>query len=682
MDFLCVGKRKGVLHNVDLLMLQQIRMAVFVVGLVVGVGAARAQEPTEVDTEFEEILALDIDDLMVTSVAKREQKQTDAAAAVYVVTQEEIRRAGVFSIPEALRLVPGLQVARVSANDWAVSSRGFNGALSNKLLVMIDGRSIYTPVFSGTYWDDQSTMIQDIDRIEVIRGPGGTLYGANAMNGVVNIITKSAKETQGNLISGLGNDKSGRIEGRHGGKIDEDTFYRTYLQSSNVGASKNLLERSNNDDWYRRRTGFRIDGAGKGKDTYTLQGDAYHGEQSALNTTATLIAPTFTQTSISQDESYGGNVLGRWNHKMADKTALTVQAYVDYYTRKEYVADQSVGTADIQIQHDLAGLHGRHHIIYGGGARIYNERIDGTFAAFVNESNASHGIANFFVQDEYTFIPNTLYGTVGSKFEYNDYTGFEVQPNVRLAWHPTKNQIVWGAISRAVRTPSSIEEDVSLAAFTTAGAPPNVSRIVGNPNQRSEELIAYELGHRIQPTKHLSFDTALFYNDYDDIQTIGFPGAAFLAPDGLSNIIPYRLNNEGSGDVYGVEVSSNWNVTEDWRLTGSYSLLKMDLDVSSAAFTNLNSGENNAPVNQFSLRSYLNLTDTVQWDNITYYVDNLSAPVGSYLRYDTRLAWQALPGLEVSLIGRNLLDDSHPEFPATPQAQFSRGVIGQVLWKF
>lgn len=617
------------------------------------------------DPEFDQILSQDINDLTVTSVAKRSQRLADTAAAVYVITQEDVRRAGIYSIPEALRLVPGVQVAKISGDRWAVSSRGFNGAINNKLLVLIDGRAIYTPVFSGVYWGDQGTSINDIDRIEVIRGPGASLYGANAVNGVINIITKSAEDTQGNMVSATTTAKgNGIYEARHGGKTQGNHYYRGYAQYYD-GLS-----------WHRARGGFRLDGKMSDSDHYTLQADAYGGEQDTKTNRAVLTAP-FSQLTASTDGVAGGNVLGRWSRAMSSDENIMVQSYVDHYARTELTADQHVSTADMQAQHSLK-INERNHFIWGGGARLHYQDLRGTFNAGFKDRYDTHYILSAFVQNEYAAVPDTLFLTLGSKFEHNDFTGFEVQPSARLAWHPTSNQTVWAAISRAVRTPSSIEEDVDLLALVTAG--PTESRIFGNPNQKSEELIAYELGHRIQPTNNLSFDTALFYNDFNNLQTFGGPGATFVAANG-NTVIPYYYNNLGHGHVYGAELAANWNVTPKWQLSGSYTFLRMGLDVKPGAAASLESTERLAPRHQFAVQSFYNLSNNVHWDNMLYYVDNLPPSVDSYLRYDTRIAWLVKPGLEVSFIGRNLIDP-HTEFPATGMAEVDRSFIGQVLWKF
>ncbi len=641
---------------------------------------AQDQQVAAADPEFDELLSLDIDDLSVTTASKRPQKLTDTAAAIYVVTQEDIRRSGSTSIPEALRLVPGVQVAKVASNRWAISARGFNNPLSNKLLVLIDGRTIYTPVFSGVYWDDQSTLIEDVDRIEVIRGPGASLYGANAVDGVINIITKSAEDTQGNLVSLTGSITGGLGEVRHGGKINDNAYYRTYGTYLDAGKTSNPSGTANADNWNRARAGFRIDTKRIEDDTFTLQGDAYTGTQAGQVGVTLPVAPFRTNVRTDND-SLGGNVLARWTRYIEAGSQLSLQAYVDHYTRLEENIDQHVTTADIQLQHTMA-LNNRNNFIWGGGARLYVTQLDGTFTTDIINPNSNHHILNTFLQDEFAIVPDKLYFTVGTKLEYNDLSGFEVEPSTRLAWHPTPNQTVWGAISRAVRTPSIYEQTVDAAAQVSNVPPVTELHLIGNPNQQSEQLISYELGHRIQPLRNVSFDTALFYNDYNNLQTIGSPLPTFVGLNG-NTIQNYPYNNLGNGHTYGGEFAATWNINADWHLAGSYTYTHIDLDTPpTGVAVTLKSSEHLSPLHQFAIQSYYSVNEKVHWDNMIYYVDALNPPVDSYLRYDTRVAWLAAPGLELSLIGRNLLDPHHNEYPTNPQAEISRSFIGQVLWKF
>jgi iron complex outermembrane receptor protein len=616
------------------------------------------------DPEFDALLAQDIGELSVTSVSKRSQRLSETAAAIYVITKEDIRRAGIYSIPEALRLVPGMHVARIGTDRWAVASRGFNGALSNKLLVLIDGRAIYTPVFSGVYWGDQGTAINDIERIEVIRGPGASIYGANAVNGVINVITKSAEHTQGKLVSGvLTNSVTGNVEARHGGKFGKDDYYRVYGQHQD------------SDSWDRQRTGFRMDGTDDDDTKYTYQGDAYMGEQNFRSTLAIPTAP-FTDVYTGEDKVYGGNVSGKWTQKLSGKSEVTLQAYLDHYTRKEFTADQSITTANVEFQNNIE-LNDRNHFVWGSSARLYYQNLKGSYWASFEPSRDYHGTLSAFVQNEYAAIPDELYLTTGMKFEYNDFTGLELQPTVRASWQFADNQTLWGAVSRAVRTPSIFEDSTNVLLATAAGAPVNEFRVFGNSDQESEELIAYEIGHRYQHNANLSFDTTAFYNDYAKLRTFVGPGVGFLGANG-NTIVPYSIGNLGSGSVYGIEFATSWQATRDLKLSGSYTRLRMDLETDGGGILDLT--EDNSPENQFAMQAYYNVTDSLYWDNMLYYVGHLGdSSVGNYVRYDTRLAYMIEPGLEVSIIGRNL-GGSHTEF--TSGGEIDRSFIGQVLWKF
>lgn len=640
-----------------------------------------SQQLASADTELDQMLSVDIADLTVTSASRREEKLENTPAAVYVITHEDLIRTGVTNIPDALRMVPGLEVAQSSSSNWAVTSRGFNGVLSDKLLVMIDGREIYTPVHSGVYWEDQTTLINDIDRIEVIRGPGSSLWGANAVNGVINIITKSAADTQGNYASaGIGSNM-GFAEARHGGETDDGTFYRAYGQYYNYGPLDRMNGGSNSDSWYRGQGGFGVDGTPTSKDSYTLQGDAYGGQQNTPEALPTQQSIPFSVLADPNDTSYGGNVLARWNHQVSNDASTSLQAYIDHYSLlQQDIAEQHVSTADIQFQNNIK-LDDRNNFVWGAEGRLNYEDLMGTFGANVLQSYETHYILSTFAQDEYALIPKTLFFTLGSKLEYNDETNFEFEPNARLAWHISDTQMAWAAVSRAVRTPSSIEQDVSLYAGTLPTSPPTILVLNGNSNQKDEDLIAYEIGHRIQPVHDVSFDTTAYYNVFTNLLAVGAPGALIPGPGG-TEIQPYTINNLGSGHVYGVEEAVNWNVLSNWRLAGSYTYLVMELDEPPTDTASVMAEDGLAPTNQFSIRSYWNITNTVQWDNMLYYVSAIQSPADAYFRYDTRIGWHITPGVEVSIIGQNLLDSSHVEWVAFPQAEVPRTVLARVAWNF
>lgn len=648
-----------------------------VLGAVLVLSTAQSGWGEQGDAEFDALLSMDISQLTVTSVSLRQQKLSDAAAAVYVITGEDLKRMGVTSIPEALRMAPGVEVAQTASNRWAVNARGFNNALANKMLVLIDGRSVYTPVFSGTYWDDQSTLIADIDRIEVIRGPGGTLYGANAVNGVINITTKHAKDTQGNYAAvGYGTEEK-LMQARHGGQTEDGTYYRSYAQMQDVNATANPDGGQNYDGWQQLRAGFRMDGEAAKGDSYTLQGDAY-GSEFETQRLMFLNTSPFFQTAEHDESSHGANILGHWQHRASADSDWNLRAYLDHYNRNEAHFEQQVTTADMQFRNNRS-LNDRNTFVWGGGARYSILNTEDSFGNAIYENDVARHTVNLFAQNEYALIPETLYVTLGSKIEHNAFTGVEIQPNARASWRVSDTQTVWAAVSRAVRTPSEIEDQAVAVIGVAAGTPPTAFSLGGTTNADSETLIAYEIGHRIQPSSRLSIDTTLFYNDYDDLFAFGQFGAAQPREGTSESIAPFI--NIGAAKTYGIEMATNWNVTDTWRLSGTFSHSRMDVETPASALAAAYSSET-MPQNQLSLRSYWNITKQLQWDNMVYYVDEISAPADAYIRYDTRLGWQAMPGVEVSVIGRNLLDGEHAEFNGFPQAELERSVLGMVTLRF
>lgn len=534
-------------------------------------GAAVAQEK---DSELDAILSLDIAQLTVTSVALREQKLNDTASAIYVLTAEDLKRMGVTSIPEALRAVPGVDVAQTRANGWTVSARGFNGALANKMQFLIDGRSAFTPILSTTYWDDQAVPIENIERIEVIRGSSGTLYGSNSVNGVINIITKKAKDMQGNLAKlGIGTEE--RVAtARHGGKGENaGTYFSTYVQLRDTGSTARPVGGQNADDWWQARSGFRVDSRKGERDTFTVQGDAFGGN---FDSESNLFqaTPPYALDVQTRESSYGGNVLGRWKHDTSADSQWEMQAYIDHYNRSEAVAVQSITKMDVSLKHNKL-LNDRNRLIWGGGYRYTFESINDSFSAGILTDNVERHLANVFVQDEYAVIPDEMTLIVGSKFEHNSFTGFEVQPNARLSWQFSRNQMVWGAVSRNVRTPSEAE-DQGMFVLGVNPLLPQAFGIGRNSDPGVETLIAYELGHRLQATRNLYVDTSLFYNDYDNLIAFGAPVGPFIRQGIPTVALPFV--NLGKGQTYGVEIAANWNVAPNWRLSGGYTYTEMVID--------------------------------------------------------------------------------------------------------
>ena len=614
----------------------------------------------------------DLVNVKVTSVSKKEEKLNDAAAAIFVLSNEDLRRSGATTVADALRLVPGMQVGAIDSGNWAVSARGFNSQFANKLLVMIDGRTVYSPFFSGTYWDVQQVFLEDVDRIEVIRGPGATVWGANAVNGVVNILSKSARETHGGLLYGGGGDVHRALGGaRYGGKINENTYYRIYGTYQLNDDFRQANGQSANDGWDIVKGGFRLDHYTHNDGQLTWQGDVYTGN-----------------LADRTGDMLGFNTLGRWTQRISDRSSYEVQAYFDHTFRDDALARVSLDTADLTFQHTF-GLGERNDVIWGLGYRFISSRLEkaNTPALTIFDDNIPLNLFSAFVQDEFKIIPDKLTFTLGTKIEHNDFTGVEVQPSARLVFKPAENQTVWAAVSRAVRTPS-ITEGKEFGAFAT-GAPivgPGgglyVPTAVSNPGVESEVLWAYELGYRIQPHQRVSVDVTAFYNDYDRLMSRQPSGFIPGVPVGIMTVAP---GNTIGGESYGGEAVLTVAATDSWRLSAGYSLLLMqmrgELAVDAATL------ERNAPTHQVVLRSSYDFTRHVSLDAQLRYVDNVNA-VAAYVTTDVRLSWRPTANLELSLVGQNLLDDRHPEQASAfralgvPTMEVPRGFYGKITWRF
>ena len=617
----------------------------------------------------------------VTSVARRSETISQSPAAISVVTQEDIRRSGAMNIPDALRLVPGLEVARLDASQWAISARGFNDVFADKLLVLQDGRSIYTPLFSGVFWDVQGPMLEDVDRIEVIRGPGATLWGANAVNGVINIITKSSKDTQGLLLSaGGGNENRAFSNVRYGGKINDTAFFRVYATYFNEDDSALPNGRDANDSWQMGHWGFRLDWDLSDQDLVTFQGDAYHGiENQVFNTFDPTSLPTLSRIVHDEINLDGGNVLGRWSHTLSSESDLRLQLYYDRTDRDTVIFKEKRDTFDADFQHRFP-VGNRNDFIWGAGYRVSRDDVGNSPTISLIPGSRTLELFSAFVQDEITLVPNRLRLTLGSKFEHNDFTGFEIQPSGRLLWTPSDDQSVWASVSRAVRTPSRSEDDVVL------NQPREVApglflpiTIRGNQDMESEKLLAYEIGYRSQPWEQLSFDLAAFYNDYDQLRS--------LEQDPSSPTVLHP-GNKLYGEAYGVELSGLWQIARWWRVRPAYTFLEVQLHTRPGSTdTTSQQDEGKSPRHQFTLRSSMDLPHNLFLDGTLRYVDSLPAlKIGSYVELDVRLGWRPTSHLELAIGGQNLLNSQHaefsPSFIRTQQTEVERGVYGKITWRF
>jgi iron complex outermembrane receptor protein len=659
--------------------------------LTASMSAQTAQNIPDVTT----ITLEDLMNLQVTSVSKRAQKLADAAAAIFVITQDDIRRSGAASIPEALRLVPGLEVARIDENKWAIGSRGFNGRFDNKLLVLIDGRSVYTPLFSGVYWNVQDVMLEDVDRIEVIRGPGATLWGANAVDGVINIITKQAKLTQGGVATTeVGTDERTAESARYGGKIGDDVYYRLYSKYSDWEPSVGPTGENGSDGWHSVRGGFRMDTTPSRADSLTIQGDIYHSNFGETLAVPTLTAP-YSSTFPNVGDYSGGDILAHWNHTFARSSTSLQMYYDDTDTADNSLFTDHEAVYDIDFQHDVH-LGEANELIWGLGYRSIQDTNGSSATVSLQPVHSNLNQFSGFVQDEVSLFDSRLRVTLGSKFEHNAFTGFEFEPNIRFVGILTKNQSVWAAVSRAVRTPALTEEGLRLnEAVAPPGAPPFysplpvVEAIFGSNQFKSEDLIAYEVGYRIQATSTFSADIATFYNNYSNLRSAE-PGTPFPegSPFPTDVVVPFVASNKMGGGTYGAELFADWRVIPKWRLQGSYSYLQMDIEKNQDSLDPTPDNPDGAsPRHQWYVRSSLDLPKHIEQDVTLRYVSQLpSLGIPSYYSLDANLTWRPIALLELSIGGQNLLNDKHiefvPEFINTIPTVVSRSVRGSITWRF
>jgi iron complex outermembrane receptor protein len=628
-------------------------------GFLLFVSPALAQTPDTLlpPAELKRLSLEQLMDVEVTSVSRRPERLYTSASAIQIITGEDIRRSGATSVPEALRLAPNLQVAQANASQWAISARGFNNVLANKLLVLIDGRTVYTPLYAGVFWDVQNLPLELVDRIEVVSGPGGTLWGANAVNGVINIITRSAAETQGLSVEGAAGMEIGSGTVRYGGRSSSGFAYRVYGLGFGRGSTASLSDGGNaHDSWGLGQGGFRMDWGGGKADAFTLAGDYYDGRPD----------PDGGVEVVAR----GGNGIGRWKRTLSEGSDLQVQLYYDR-TWRDFGNGftEGLSTYDMDAQHRFQ-LGRRHEVIWGLGVRLMDHKTENLPELAFLPAHRTLQLYSGFVQDEIALVEDRLRLTVGTKLEHNSYTDFEVQPSARLAWTPTARQTVWAAVSRAVRTPSRIDRDFALSLA------PGVPLLLGQ-GLETEKVLATELGWRLQPNERVSLALSTFYNDYDDLRTAE-PGPP---PFG----IPITLGNGLEGHTYGAELAGVYQVSDALRLRGGYTFLKKDLTLKPGS-ADLNGGtaESNDPEHQFLVQTSLDLPRGLELDAVLRWVDALpQPPIHSYAGLDLRLGWHATEHLELAVVGQNLLHDRHTEFiPSSPSPrQIQRGVYGKITWR-
>jgi iron complex outermembrane receptor protein len=627
-------------------------------------GKVQAKVPTAFDTE-------------VTTVTATKSSVGQSPAAVFVITPEMIRRSGAVEVPELLRMVPGLQVAKVSSSQWAISSRGFNSQFATSLLVLVDGRTVYNPLDGGVFWDTQDLILQDIDRIEVIRGPGATIWGANAVNGVINIITKDSSQTQGaQVVVGGGSQNKTNTSIRYGGKIGDNTTYRLWVKEQDNAAGFNPVQGSANDAWDQLRGGFRIDSQGAEKiDLVTLQGQLYTGNEGFQGPVPSM-APPFTTFPDVTTHVGGGDVLGRWTHVVNDCNTLFVQTYFDKMDRTEPFFDIKINTWDLEFQQNIKH-NGNHVFTWGADYRLISDNypsVDGFTS--LNPVSRTYDQASTFFQEEMPLFRDDLKFYIGSKFMYYFFTGFEYQPSARLLWAIDDKQVLWGAVSRAVRTPVRIEEDGQFVTAQNQTTPVFAVLQGAGRTLDSEDLTAFELGYRRQVNDRLSFEVATFYNIYTNL--INNPVIAIVP--GLPPVAITQYQNDQSAETTGIELNGTWKVTDNWRLQGWYSFLYMQVHGPGGS-----SIPGNSPKNQAYLMSSWDLPYKLEFDLMPRFVQQLpNINVPSYATMDARLGWRPNDHWECSIVGQNLLQAHQLEFvgPFTILSEVNRGVYAQVVYRY
>jgi iron complex outermembrane recepter protein len=632
--------------------------------------------PAQASNERPDLTSISLEELAqtkVTSVSKTEEPQFRTPAAIQVVTAEDIRRAGATSIPEALRLVPGVHVARINSSQWGIGIRGFTNRLSRSQLALMDGRSLYTPLFAGIYWEVQDTLLEDIERIEVVRGPGGTLWGANAVNGIVNIITKDAKDTQGLLLSaGGGNEERAFVNARYGGKAGESGHYRVYAKYFKRDAAYHP-DGDDFDDWHLAQGGFRTDWKLSGADRLTVQGDLYSG-RTGERTTLSYYEVPYLRIVEGDGQLSGGNLTARWDHP-AERSALTVLAYYDRTRRVEPNFHETRDTFDLDLQYRTS-LGDRNTLVGGLGYRASAGRTAAVeTVAFVPADRTDH-IFSAFLLDEIGLVKDRLRLSLGTKLERNQYTGFELQPSGRLLWAPRPRQALWAAVTRAVRTPSRLERDLFLTAALSP-VNPVFYRIEGNHDFISEKTLAYEAGYRVQPADRLSLQLALFHSRYRDLLSLE-RGQPFLK-DGRQTL-PLVLANQLRGRSSGAELTAVAHLSPRWVVQGGYSYLSLDLEAGpgSTDATSAAGSEGASPRHAARLQSSWMLPHDVDVDVSLRWVDHLPAQkVPAYTALDARVSWQVVPRLEIAVVGQDLLHARHLEFGGTDPIEIQRSIYGE-----
>ncbi len=641
-----------------------------ILGVAVGLCALAAApaRPQSAPKDLSQMSIEDLSNLRVTSTSKKEESLQRAAAAIFVITAEDIRRSGATNIPDLLRMVPGLDIAQASGTTWAISSRGFNSQDANKLLVMIDGRTVYSPLVSGVFWEDLDVVLEDIERIEVIRGPGAALWGTNAVNGVINIITKKAGDTQGGLVSvGGGSLDEGFGLFQYGGKAGSDGYYRVFAKGFQNSAMQLPNGQSAQDPWAMSHGGFRADWTFSTHDSLSVQGDIHYGYADNLGQIISSLTPLVSTLGQQHRALKGQDAMARWTHTFSARAGISVQFYYDHSLQSASFLSGEVDTADLEVE-DHFGLGARQNITWGIGFRYIGINTKGTLRGSFTPPTDVDRLWTGFVQDEIALVPARLQMTLGLRLDENDFTGLEFQPDARLLWTPSPKNSIWFAASRAIHGVSNTDTGLRFIyqAFTGAGGITEAVTVFGNPQLQDEAENSWQAGYRTQISSKLELDLTGYFNVHSHVRGTGM-GTPFIEndPGGPVLIIPLMFNNLVSGETHGAELSANWKPFSFWRLGGSYTWLNGNFrDDSPGAVGNPTAAALSAPHHEFNIRSYVDLPHGFQMDSAFYYVGHIDqGGVEAYPRLDLRLGWKFKERQELSLVGQNLLSPRHLEFP-------------------
>jgi iron complex outermembrane receptor protein len=604
---------------------------------------------------LEELMNVDV---LVTSAALHEQALSKTPAAIFVLTSEDIRRSGATSIPELLRLVPGVDVARLDSNRWAVSIRGFNGQFANKILVLVDGRSVYTPLFSGTFWDTLDVPLENIERIEVIRGPGASLWGANAVNGVVNIITKDASATQGTLVSTTLGDQDRFLGFVRYGAAMERGHWNAWAHTTDRGPTGDPAGGDGTDAWKMFHAGFRIDQAPDERDRWMLTGEAYSGAVDSRETLAAP-APQYSFTGLDHSHPWGATLVGRWTRSFGARDELSLQGYADHTDRRLmlFVEERTTGGFEFRRRQPLSQSQ---DLTWGAALRSSHSMTEDTFVLGWRDNHRLDTLLSAFVQDEIVLAPERWALTLGSKVEHVDFSGWNLQPDLRLLFTPSAHETWWASASRAVRTPSQVEQDVSLVNAVIPGAPDQVITLVGDRGVDPETLDSFQLGCRTRPGERFSFDATAYYNHYRD-QIVFEPDTPYLSGGNL--IVPLVARNLTEAHSYGVELASDWAPRDDTLLSFAWSAQKIQVDAHGSAATDAQADEGSAPQHMLRLGLRHDADERLSFDGTLYWIDRLTTDsVPSYWRLDARVEYRPGPHQSFALGVQNLFHDGQAEF--------------------